>query len=183
MRLCDRLLFDGGRPWIGAQAQGEVLEIGVGTGRNLMHYRSGVRITGIDISPGMLRIARRRARALGREVELLAEDAQALEFSDQRFDTVVFSLVLCSVPDPRRAVREAVRVLRPGGRVIMLEHVRSGVPAVRLVQQLIDPVSVRLQGDHLMREPLDDLVTAGLAVERVTRTRWGIVEQTLARKS
>jgi ubiquinone/menaquinone biosynthesis C-methylase UbiE len=96
------------------QAKGEVLEIGVGTGRNPAHYPPGVRLTGIDLSDPMLGAARPRADQLGRQADLRTGDAQALEFGDETFDTVVFTLALCSIPDDRAAISEAHRVLRPG---------------------------------------------------------------------
>src|SRR5438093_13575407 len=89
MRFFDRLLFAGGREWVCKQAEGEVLEIGIGTGRNLPHYRDDVRLTGIELSPAMLEIAGTRARELGREIDLRVGDAQAVEFADDSFDTVV----------------------------------------------------------------------------------------------
>jgi ubiquinone/menaquinone biosynthesis C-methylase UbiE len=116
VKLPERLLFSGGREWVCAQAEGEVLEIAVGTGRNLPHYPDGVRLTGIDFVPAMLDVARRRAVELGRPVELRLGDAQALEFEDATFDTVVCTLSLCTIPDDRAAVAEVRRVLRPGGR-------------------------------------------------------------------
>ena len=85
MRFFDRLLFAGGREWVCAQATGEVLEIGIGTGRNLPHYRDDVRLSSVELSPAMLEIARARAHELGREVDLRVGDAQALEFPDQSF--------------------------------------------------------------------------------------------------
>src|SRR5919198_1284887 len=80
MRVFERLLFGGGREWVCAQAAGEVLEIAVGTGRNLPYYRGSVRLTGIELSPAMLEIARERARELGRDADLRVGDAQALDF-------------------------------------------------------------------------------------------------------
>src|SRR5437899_8828368 len=84
MNFFDRLLFAGAREWVCAQATGEVLEIGIGTGRNLPHYRHDVRLTGVELSPAMLEIARARARKLGRDVDLRVGDAQKLEFGDNR---------------------------------------------------------------------------------------------------
>src|SRR5437773_5151379 len=154
MRFFDRLLFAGGREWVCQQAAGDVLEIGIGTGRNLSHYRDDVRLTGVELSPAMLEIARARARELGREVDLRVGDAQALEFPDESFDSVVCTLSLCTIPDDRAAVAEVRRVLRPRGRFLLLEHVRSPLLPVRLVQQLLDPLAVRFEADHLLREPL-----------------------------
>jgi ubiquinone/menaquinone biosynthesis C-methylase UbiE len=116
MNFFDRLLFAGGREWVCSQAAGDVLEIGIGTGRNLPHYRADVSLIGIELSPAMLEIARARARELGREVDLRVGDAQALGFPDDSFDAVVCTLSLCTIPDDRAAVAEVRRVLRPGGR-------------------------------------------------------------------
>jgi ubiquinone/menaquinone biosynthesis C-methylase UbiE len=182
MRFFDRLLFAGGREWVCAQASGDVLEIGIGTGRNLSHYAADVRLTAIELSPAMLELARARASELGRECDLRVGDAQALEFSDQSFDTVVCTLSLCSIPDERAAAAEVRRVLRPGGRFLLLEHVRSPLLPVRLAQRLLDPLSVRFQADHLLREPLEVLRAEGFEVERLERSKLGIVERLAARK-
>lgn len=182
MSFFDRVLFAGGREWATSQAKGEVLEIAVGTGRNLTHYPEGVRLTAIEYSPEMLAIARRRAEEVGRDVDLREGDAQALEFPDDRFDTVVITLALCTIPDDRKAVREARRVLRPGGRLILLEHVRSPLLPVRTVQRAIEPLAIRFEADHLTREPLDYLAEEGFEVESSERSRLGIVERITARK-
>ncbi len=182
MRFFDRLLFAGGREWVCAQAAGDMLEIGIGTGRNLPHYREDVRLTGVELSPAMLELARGRARELGLEVELHVGDAQALEFPDQSFDTVVCTLSLCTIPDERAAIAEVRRVLRPGGRFVLLEHVRSPLLPVRLAQRLLDPLAVRFQADHLLREPLEHLRAEGFDVERLERSKLGIVERVAARK-
>lgn len=182
IRWAEWLFFGDGRRWVCAQARGEVLELAVGTGRNLPYYPADVRLTGIELSPAMLAIARRRARALGRAADLREGDAQALAFPDGRFDTVVCTLALCTIPDDRRAVAEAVRVLRPGGYLLALEHVRSPVRPVQAIQRLLDPLAVRRQADHLLREPLDHVRAAGLLVEHLERRKWGIVERLEARK-
>jgi ubiquinone/menaquinone biosynthesis C-methylase UbiE len=182
MRFFDRLLFAGGREWVCAQAAGEVLEIGIGTGRNLPHYQDEVRLTGVELSPSMLEIARARARELGREIDLRVGDAQALEFPDESFDTVVCTLSLCTIPDDRAAVAEVRRVLRPGGRFFLLEHVRSPLLPVRLAQRLLDPLAVRFQADHLLREPVEPLRAEGFEVEQLERSKLGIVERVAARK-
>jgi ubiquinone/menaquinone biosynthesis C-methylase UbiE len=182
MARWDRILFPGGRQWLCAQASGDVLEVGVGTGRNLSHYAPGVRLTAIDVSPRMLDLARQRMAQVGLLADLRVGDAQALEFPDESFDTVLFGLCLCSIPDDRAAVAEAERVLRPGGRVALVEHVRSPVAPVRAIQRLLDPLAVRFGGDHLTREPLEHLRDLGLAIEVIRRSRWGIVEWAVARR-
>src|SRR5207244_12373936 len=102
---------------------------------------------------------------MGRGVSLQEADAQALPFSDDRFDTVLFSLCLCSIPDDRRAVAEGVRVLKPGGRMLLLEHVRSPSPLVRAGQRVAEPLTLRFQTDHLTREPLEPLRAEGMEIE------------------
>jgi ubiquinone/menaquinone biosynthesis C-methylase UbiE len=182
MGFPERLLFVGGREWVCSRAKGEVLEVSIGTGRNLPLYESGVRLTGIDVSPAMLQFARRRAAELGIGAELRVGDAQGLELPDSAFDTVVCTLALCSIPDPRAAVREMKRVLRPGGRMLLLEHVRSPRFMVRMIQHALDPIAVWLQGDHITREPLELLRAEEFEVEEVERSKLGLVERVSARK-
>ena len=182
MNFFDWLLFAGAREWVCAQATGEVLEIVIGTGRNLPHYHEDIRLTGVELSPAMLAIARARARDLGRDVDLRVGDAQTLEFGDDSFDSVVCTLALCTIPDDGAAVAEMRRVLRPGGRLLLLEHVRSPLLPVRLAQRLLDPLAVRFEADHLLRDPLDHLRVGGFEVERLERSKLGIVERIAARK-
>jgi ubiquinone/menaquinone biosynthesis C-methylase UbiE len=178
----EQLLVGEGRHWVCSQARGEALEIGIGTGRNLPYYPGDVRITGVDLTPAMLTIARRRACDLGRDVDLRLGDAQDLDLPDARFDTVVATLALSSIPDDRRAVAEVWRVLRPGGRFLLLEHVRSPLLPVRWLQRVLDPLFVRCYGDQLLREPLDHLAAAGFVVDRVERSKGGLIERLAARK-
>ncbi len=178
----NRTLFAGTREWVCAQASGEVLEIAIGTALNLPFYPTGIRLTGVELSPAMIEVARRRAGELGREIDLRLGDAEALEFADESFDTVICTYSLCTIPDDRAAVREAKRVLRPGGKFIFAEHVRSPVGVVRAVEKLIEPLAIRFGGDHLTREPLEHLEAEGFAVEEVKRSRLGIVELVSARK-
>ncbi|HEX2281521.1 MAG TPA: class I SAM-dependent methyltransferase [Thermomicrobiales bacterium] len=178
----EKLLVGDGRRWVCSQARGEVLELAVGTGRNLPYYPADVRLTGVDLTPAMLTIARQRASDLGREVDLRVGDAQNLNLPDTRFDTVVATLALSSIPDDRRAMAEVWRVLRPGGQFLLLEHVRSPHLPVRLLQRVLDPLFVRCYGDHLLREPLDHLATIGFVVDREERSKGGMIKRLVARK-
>ena len=180
--LFERLLAGDGRQWVTSRATGRVLEIAVGTGRNLPSYARDVTITGIDISPEMLDIARRRASEIGVDADLRVGDAQALSFADNAFDSVVSTLAMCTIPDDEQAIAEVRRVLRPGGQFVLLEHVRSPNRFVRGVQRLLDPLSVRVMCDHLLREPVDVLRATGFEIVEIERSKFGIIERVSARK-
>jgi ubiquinone/menaquinone biosynthesis C-methylase UbiE len=178
----ERLLFEDGRQWVCSQAAGDVLEVGVGTGRNLEMYPDGVQLVGIDLSPAMLDLAKVRARELGRDVDLQLGDAHALGFASESFDTVVVTLALCVVPDDRQAIREIARVLRPAGCFVWLEHVRSHIGPVRWVQQLLDPLLVRREADHQLRDPIDHIDQEPFVIERLERSRLGYIQRGVARR-
>jgi ubiquinone/menaquinone biosynthesis C-methylase UbiE len=180
MGFWDRVLFAGAREWVCSQASGETLEIAIGSGRNLPHYAADVQLTGVELSPKMIELARQRAVELGRTVDLRLGDAEALEFADESFDTVVCTFGLCTIPDDRRAVSEVRRVLRTGGRFVLAEHVRSPIPAVRAVERALEPLTLRFEADHLTREPLEHIRAEGFDVQRLERSKWGIVERVAA---
>jgi ubiquinone/menaquinone biosynthesis C-methylase UbiE len=182
MSRWERVLFGGGREWVCSQARGDVLEIAIGTGRNLPHYPAEVRLTAIELSPEMLSVARKRAADLGREVDLREGNAEALDFPDASFDTVVCTFALCTIPDDRKAVAEAKRVLKPGGRFVAIEHVGSPIGVVRVVERMLEPLTLRFEADHLTREPLDHLKAEGFTIEQLHRSKLGIVERVLAVK-
>ena len=122
-----------------------VLEVGVGTGLALPMYPRHCRIVGIDLSEGMLAKARERAQIYGMDhVELHRMDAGAMEFSDSTFDTVVAAYVVTAVPDYRSVVNEMIRVCRPGGRIIMLNHFRNGNKIIAAMEKVISPLTKHL---------------------------------------
>ena len=179
----ERIQFAGGREWVCPQATGDVLEVAIGTGLNLPHYPKDIRLTGLDLSPAMLDIARTRAAELGREVELHEGDAQALPFADESFDTVVCTLGLCGVPDERVAIAEMHRVLRPGGKLLLLDHVGSHHWIVHFGQSLMEKLTVRMMGDYQTRRPLPLVEQAGFVVQRQERLKLGMVERVAAVKA
>ncbi len=182
MRFLDRVLFGDTRSWICQQASGEVLEVAVGTGLNVEHYPIDVRLTGIDLSQDMLTIARRRADDLGRDVELRMGDAEALEMPSASFDTVVCTFSLCAIPDHRKALAEMVRVLRPGGVLLLADHVAGSGRVLRVGQRVLELVTIPLGGEHFRRRPLEHVRAAGLRIERHDRFAAGVVERLRARK-
>jgi len=183
MAFFERVLFGDGRAWVCSQASGDVLEVAVGTGRNLPFYPSDLRLTGVDLSPAMLEIARQTADALGRSVDLRLGDAEALDLPDASFDSVVCTFSLCGIPDVPRALAEMHRVLRPGGRLLLVDHVAGSPAWVRAIQWLLERVTIPMGGEHFRRRPLLQLQAAGFEVEQSHRTKLGIVERVAARKS
>lgn len=173
----EKYLFAGGREWLGERARGRVLEVAIGTGRNLPYYPAGVTVTGIELSPAMLAIARRRAVDLGLEVDLHEGDAEDLPFGDASFDSVVCALSLCTIPDPAAALGEMRRVLRPGGRLLLVDHIGSTWPPVWAVQWLVERVTIRAAGEHYTRRQLPLVKAAGFEVEEAERLKAGLVER------
>lgn len=159
-----------------------ILEVGVGTGKNMPFYPEGCAITAVDLTPAMLRRARRRMEALGLEsrVDLRLGDVQALEFPEARFDTVLATFVFCSVPDPVLGLREARRVLRPGGRLLLLEHVRSANTILGALMDLFNPLVVRLMGANINRRTAENVRRAGLEIERVEHLSVGGIFKLIA---
>ncbi len=182
MRPFERVFLGDGRRRLCRKVCGRTLEIAVGTGLNLAHYPARVQLTAVDLSCAMLAIASHRAQALGLSVAFERADAQCLPYADNSFESVVCTLALCEIPDERQALAEAFRVLRPGGVLLLLEHVRSPVLYVKLGQTALAPLMLRLANDHLLRDPMDQLERLGFKVESCERTRWGIVEHVVARR-
>ncbi|WP_017571957.1 class I SAM-dependent methyltransferase [Nocardiopsis halotolerans] len=156
-----------------AGARGETLEVAVGTGRNLPHYPPQVRLTAIDLSPEMLGRARERAEELGMAARFLEGDARKLDFPDRSFDTVLCTLAMCAVPDQFGALSEMYRVLVPGGRLLMVDHVEYARFPGRLVER---------RRENLRRLPREVAVEAGFEVGHHDRLFLGLVERVVAHR-
>ena len=162
-------------------AHGDVLEIGVGTGRNLELYPPDADVTGIDISERMLERARRRASRLERSPGFRVADAESLPFEDDRFDTVTATCVFCSVDDPVRGLEEIRRVVKPDGEVRLLEHVRPRNPVLGKLFDWLTPLTRRLMGPEINRRTEEHVAAAGLDIVEVRRD--GIWREIVAKPS
>ncbi len=161
--------------------RGRILFVGVGTGMDIPHFPAGRTIVGIDISEKMLRKARPRARAYSGRMVLLRADAQNLKFPDNSFDTLVTSCTMCSVPDPVRAFREYHRVLRPGGRLLMFEHVRSRNCLLGLSLDMMT-LWTRLSGTEMNRDTVSNARTAGFRITSIASVFLDIILSVRATK-
>lgn len=176
----ERGRFPRWRQKLWAQVKGpRVLEVGVGTGKNFDYYPPNVEITAIDFSPKMLERARRRTEREGVQVDLRLMDAQRLDFPDDTFDSVVASFVFCSVPDPVKGLQELRRVAKPGGKVLLLEHVRPFGLAGTFAD-ILNPLVVRLWGANINRCTIENVIRAGLRIERVEDLWAGVVKLIVA---
>ena len=152
-----------------AGAQGDVVEIGAGTGANLAHYPPAVgRLVLVEPDPTMADQLERKVAEARRAAEVARAAAEALPFPDASFDTAVFTLVLCTVPDPQAALAEARRVLRPKGRLLFIEHVRAESPRrARWQDRLERPWRFAFGGCHPNRDTGAAITAAGFAIERL----------------
>ena len=169
------------RPWVCGRASGEVLEVAIGTGANLPYYADGVRLTGLDADPTMLDAARRKAREGGCDATLVEGDALALPFGDASFDAVVCTFALCGVPDERAALLEMVRVLRPGGDLLLADHVAASNPVVLALEHAVTAVTARSHGEYFTRRPRLVVDALGLPVVASRRRTFGALEEVHAR--
>ncbi len=171
------LVFKPLRKRLWAEVRGDrLLEIGVGTGKNLAYHPQGARSVAIDLSPRMLERAARRAERSGQQVDLLLADAQHLPFRDDVFDAVAATFVFCSVPDPVLGLSEVARVVRGEGQIHLLEHVRSGNSIAGRVMDLLNPIVVRLSGANINRDTVSNVAKAGVKVDSVVSRGLGIIK-------
>lgn len=180
----EKLLFKKLRKEAMSYAYGHVLEVGVGTGKNLPYYNRNIDLTAIDFSPGMLEVATNKKREVDLKAFKLYEmDVQDLKFEDNTFDTVISTFVFCTVPDPIAGLREVYRVLKPKGKVIFLEHMKSKYFVLNIFLYLMNIVSTKLLGTSMIRETQKNIEQAGFTIVSVEHKLFDIVRLIIATKS
>ncbi len=181
--LVDYIIPDSWRRKATKAAYGRVLEVGIGTGLNLPFYSAScTEIVGIDVSPRMLEKAKKKAADCSISVSLEVMDVQKLALPSASFDCVIATFVFCSVPDPCAGLKECYRVLKPGGRFILLEHMGSDNKLANGILSLLNPITVRRLGDHLTRRTANAVSSAGFRTESVEKLFGDVVRLIVAEK-
>lgn len=182
--LPERLAMRGWRRnlWTRIPAGTSLLEVGVGTGRNIPYYGEGCPVIAIDISPKMLAKAKVKARRMDINVDLRVMDAQQMELPDAAFDSAVATFVFCSVPDPVLGLTELRRVIKPGGRVLLLEHVLSKRQPFRWIMQRLNGVVRAVNGANTNRDTVRNVEAAGFTVLQVHELWGDIVKLIIAER-
>jgi phosphatidylethanolamine/phosphatidyl-N-methylethanolamine N-methyltransferase len=181
--VMEGLFFKNWRKKLWTKVEGyHILEVGVGTGKNFDYYPADARITAIDFSQEMLRQAAQKKARKNISVELDLMDVQSLCFADNSFDTVIGSFVFCSVPLPLKGLKELYRVCKPGGQVLLLEHVLSSNPVLARIMNFINPAIVALVGANINRNTVKNIKACGFASVRVDERSGDIIKLIEARK-
>ncbi len=170
------------RRWVASRARGTTLEIGIGGWPSLPFYPADVSLTGLDRQSKAVAKATRAVARSGREAAVIQGDAMALAHEDESFDTVVFSFSLCGVPTVRGALVEALRVLRPGGSLLMADHVVSTSPPLRTFQRVAEAFTVPIVGEHFTRRPSVEARALGVDIVETERLGRGAIERLSALK-
>lgn len=150
--------------------EGKILEVGVGTGKNLKYYNKNADVTAIDISENMLSKALDKSKKLdNKKIKLLLMDVMDLELEDNKFDYIITTFVFCSVPNPIKGLKEMKRVLKDNGKIIMVEHVLSKNPFLALFEHLHNPITKYFFGFNINRDTKKNILDAGLIIEKDDR--------------
>ncbi len=172
----ERTTFRKWRNLLWNQVEGDqVLEIGVGTGKNILFYPSDTKVTAIDLSEVMMSYAKKQAEENSREVNFHLMDVEDMTFPENSFDTAVASFVFCSVPQPVKGLEELRRVVKPGGDIWLLEHVRINRPIIGLLMDVLNPIVVRMMGANINRQTVKNVEMADLKILSVTDLRGKLV--------
>lgn len=164
--VMDHMIRSSWREDLLGSLKGNILEVGVGTGSNLPYYPANVHVTGIDFSPKMLSKAYKKIDNTKFNIVLREMDVQQMDFPDNTFDVIVSTCVFCSVPDPVMGFKEMRRVVKPEGKIVQLEHMRSENPIAGKVLDLVNPLTVRIMGANVNRRTIENIEKAELTVEQ-----------------
>lgn len=166
-----------------SRVKGKVLEVGIGTGHTLRYYPQKGDFTGIDISEKMLRKAEKKAQRNSKPVKLEVMDAQKMRFPDETFETVLTTYVFCSVLDPVKGLSEIKRVLKPGGRLFMYEHVLSRNRLLAFLMNVMNPIVSRVLGLNINRDTVANVKKAGLTVVKQENIQYDVFKRIDALKA
>ena len=181
--IIEGLFFKNWRKKLWAKVDGHhILEVGVGTGKNFDFYPKDARVTAIDFSEAMLKQATHKKDRKSISVDLDLMDVQSLYFADNSFDTVIGSFVFCSVPLPIKGLKELYRVCKPGGQVLLLEHVLSSNPIISKVMNFFNPVILALVGANINRDTVKNIKACGFVSVRIDERSSDIIKLIEARK-
>ncbi len=181
--IMEGLFFKTWRKKLWSKVEGyHILEVGVGTGKNFEFYPIEARLTAIDFSEKMLKQALHNKHRKGVTVALDLMDIQSLAFADNSFDTVIGSFVFCSVPLPVKGLKELYRVCRPGGQLLLLEHVISSNTFVAKLMNIINPVILTLIGANINRNTVKNVKACGFSSVRIDERSGPIIKLIEARK-
>ncbi len=181
--LIEKLLFSRLRKKAIALAEGLILEVGIGTGKNIKYYRNNVEVIGIDFSRGMLKKAMREKDKLQTSnVSLVEMDAQNMAFKTEIFDTIVTSFVLCTVPDPLLGLKNIYKVLKPGGKAIFVEHMKTDNLFINILLNIMNIFSSLLLGTSMIRETQKNIAKANFKILSVEKYHSGVVRLIIAQK-
>jgi len=160
--MMEKMMFGDLRTRIWEQVSGDnILEVGVGTGKNFAYYPKGKILQAIDFSPVMLQQAKKKREQLKLSVDLKQMDVEALAYPDNSFDCIVATFLFCSVPHPKQGFLELKRVCKPNGRIVLLEHVLSSNSFIASIMHLLNPIVVRLFGANINRKTVQTIQQCG----------------------
>jgi len=178
----ERFLFKKLRTEVISFAKKKTLEVGVGTGKNLPYYKSEIELTVIDFSSGMLGIAQHKYGKTKKKLTFMEMDVQNLSFDDNTFDTIISTFVFCTVPDPISGLKELHRVLKPSGKAVFLEHMKSNSKFINIPLFFMDLFTRIILGTSMLRKTQENIEFAGFTIELVNNKAFDVVRMIIARK-
>ena len=178
----DRRFLASSRAWVCSRASGKTLEVAIGTGLNLGYYPHSTELFGLEFSRPMLQGALDKSAQLNVSTAYTQGDALALPYADSSFDSVVCTYALCGFQDERKSLAEMQRVLKPGGKLLLADHIIASNFLIRGLQRLLELYSIPAHGEHFTRRPLLHLESLGFEIMETERLSFGVIERVHARK-